>query len=192
MCYFVCFIYCIDCPRLKVADNVTDEARNCWRNCYIIYNVIWNKSILVQLFILSHVLVTETGFGLVIGFINRLQVVTTITYNTVPGFHNLQSLYCNLLSLHLSSLSVSWQRISTQELSHSQSSNITHKSDLIITRQFFAGWPLVFSCAPSPNSLCYSRASAAPKTVTSFTSPGLELSSFGTELFRILPVSLFI
>jgi hypothetical protein len=32
--------------------------------------------------ILSRVLVTETGFGLVIGFINHSQVLTTITYNT--------------------------------------------------------------------------------------------------------------
>jgi hypothetical protein len=35
-------------------------------------------------FILSRVLVTETGFVLVIGFINRLQFVTTNNYNTVP------------------------------------------------------------------------------------------------------------
>jgi hypothetical protein len=34
--------------------------------------------------ILSRVLVTETGFGLVIGFISRLQLVTTNNYNTVP------------------------------------------------------------------------------------------------------------
>jgi hypothetical protein len=54
MYYFVCFIYCIDSRRLKVADNVTDEARNCWRNLCIIYNVIWNKSVLVQLFILYY------------------------------------------------------------------------------------------------------------------------------------------
>jgi hypothetical protein len=32
--------------------------------------------------VLSCVLVTEMGFGLVIGFINHLQVVTTINYNT--------------------------------------------------------------------------------------------------------------
>jgi hypothetical protein len=49
--------------------------------------------------ILSCVLVSETRFRLVIGFINRLQVVTTITYNTVPDLHNLQSLHYNLLSL---------------------------------------------------------------------------------------------
>jgi hypothetical protein len=38
--------------------------------------------------ILSRVLVTEKGFGLVIGFINRLQVVTTVIYNTVTNFHS--------------------------------------------------------------------------------------------------------
>jgi hypothetical protein len=43
--------------------------------------------------------VTETGFGLVIGFINHSQVVTTNNYNTVPDLHNLQSLHYNLLSL---------------------------------------------------------------------------------------------
>jgi hypothetical protein len=31
--------------------------------------------------------VTETRFGLVIGFINNPQVVTTITYNTVTDLH---------------------------------------------------------------------------------------------------------
>jgi hypothetical protein len=40
--------------------------------------------------ILSRVLVTEIGFGLVIGFINRLQVVTTKNYCIVPDLHNLQ------------------------------------------------------------------------------------------------------
>jgi hypothetical protein len=45
------------------------------------------------------VLVTATGFGLVIGFINSLQLVTTNNYNTVPDLHNLQSLHFNLLSL---------------------------------------------------------------------------------------------
>jgi hypothetical protein len=147
--------------------------------CFNIYNWKYFVHRLFIGFILSCVLVTETGFGLVIVFFNRLQVVTTITYNTVSDLHNLQSLHYNILSLFpLVFTTVSWQRISTQELSHSQSSNIAHKSDLLITRQFFAGWPLVFSCAPSPNLLCYSRASAASKTVTSFTSPHLELNCF--------------
>jgi hypothetical protein len=38
--------------------------------------------------ILSRVLATKTGFGLVIGFINCLQVVTIINYNTVADFHS--------------------------------------------------------------------------------------------------------
>jgi hypothetical protein len=38
---------------------------------------------------------------LVIGFINRLQLVTTNNYNTVPDLHNVQSLHYNLLSLSL-------------------------------------------------------------------------------------------
>jgi hypothetical protein len=37
--------------------------------------------------ILSRILVTETGFGLVFGFINHLQFVTAINYNTLPAFH---------------------------------------------------------------------------------------------------------
>jgi hypothetical protein len=37
--------------------------------------------------ILSSVLVTKMGFGLVIEFINHLQVVTTINYHIVPDFH---------------------------------------------------------------------------------------------------------
>jgi hypothetical protein len=41
-----------------------------------------------QVNIVSHVLVTEMGFRLVIGFINRSQVVTTINYNTVTNFHS--------------------------------------------------------------------------------------------------------
>jgi hypothetical protein len=36
--------------------------------------------------ILSRVLVTKTGFGLVIGFINHLEVVTAINYHTLPDF----------------------------------------------------------------------------------------------------------
>jgi hypothetical protein len=39
-------------------------------------------------YILSRVLVTETGFELVIAFINYSHVVTTINYNTVTNFHS--------------------------------------------------------------------------------------------------------
>jgi hypothetical protein len=38
-------------------------------------------------------------FGLLIGFINHLQVVTTINYNTVPDSHNLQSQHAHLFTL---------------------------------------------------------------------------------------------
>jgi hypothetical protein len=41
----------------------------------------------------------KTGIGLVIGFINNLQIVTTNNYNTITDLHNLQSLHTNLLSL---------------------------------------------------------------------------------------------
>jgi hypothetical protein len=54
--------------------------------------------------ILSRVLVTKTGFGLVFGFINHLQVVTTINYNTVPDFHTTNhSRLIYLVYLHQSS-----------------------------------------------------------------------------------------
>jgi hypothetical protein len=57
------------------------------------------KNLPVVSVILSRVLVTETGFGLVTVFINRLQLVITNNYNTVPDLHNLQSLHYNLLRL---------------------------------------------------------------------------------------------
>jgi hypothetical protein len=82
----------------------------------------------------SRVLVTETGFGLVIGFINHSEVVTTINYNTVTNFHSTSTPH--------------------------QSS----QSDLL------------FSSVPQVSIRCYSRASAAPKTVIAFTSPHLELN----------------
>jgi hypothetical protein len=40
-----------------------------------------------HMLILSRVLVTKTGFELVIGFINHARVVTTINYITVPYFY---------------------------------------------------------------------------------------------------------
>jgi hypothetical protein len=42
---------------------------------------------------------TKDGFGLVIGCINNLQVITTINYYTIAALHNLQSLHTNLFSL---------------------------------------------------------------------------------------------
>jgi hypothetical protein len=41
----------------------------------------------------------KTGFGLVIGFVNNLQVVTTINFYTIAALHSLQSLHTNLFSL---------------------------------------------------------------------------------------------
>jgi hypothetical protein len=53
---------------------------------------------------LFHVLVTEMGFRLVSGFINHLQVVTTINYNTVPNFYATKhSTLISSVSLHCSS-----------------------------------------------------------------------------------------
>jgi hypothetical protein len=49
--------------------------------------------------IFSRVLVTKTGFGLVIGFINNPQVVTTTNSYTVTNLHTLKSLHTNLFSL---------------------------------------------------------------------------------------------
>jgi hypothetical protein len=43
--------------------------------------------------------VTKELFGLVIGFINHLLVVTTINYYTIAALHNLQSLHINIFSL---------------------------------------------------------------------------------------------
>jgi hypothetical protein len=48
---------------------------------------------------MSHVTVTKTGIGLVIGFINHLQVITTNNYYAVADLHNSQSHHTNLLSL---------------------------------------------------------------------------------------------
>jgi hypothetical protein len=43
--------------------------------------------------ILSRVLVTKMGFGLVIGFVNNPQVVTTINSYMVTDLHTLKSLH---------------------------------------------------------------------------------------------------
>jgi hypothetical protein len=51
---------------------------------------------MIEIFIISYFQVSQTpkmGFGLVNGFIDHLQVVTTINYNTVTDLHNLQSLH---------------------------------------------------------------------------------------------------
>jgi hypothetical protein len=41
----------------------------------------------------------RSEFGLLIGFVNNLQVVTTNNYNTIADLQNLQSLHTNLFSL---------------------------------------------------------------------------------------------
>jgi hypothetical protein len=49
---------------------------------------------------LSRVTVTiRHGFGSATGFINNLQVVTTISYYTIAALYNLQSLHTKLFSL---------------------------------------------------------------------------------------------
>jgi hypothetical protein len=50
-------------------------------------------------YILSRVRLLKTGFGLVIGFINNLQVVTTINCYTIAALHSLQSLHFSLPAL---------------------------------------------------------------------------------------------
>jgi hypothetical protein len=103
---------------------------------------------------LSHVLVTRTGFGFVIGFINHLQVVITINYNTVPDFYTTKHstlissvyLHCSSQIYHTGTIQVS--------LNHTlpiKSSN--HMSNL-------HRLPLAFFCAPSFNLVSCLCASA--------------------------------
>jgi hypothetical protein len=47
-----------------------------------------------QLYIVTY---HRHNFGLVIGFIGSLQVITTNNYNTIADLHNLQSLHMSLL-----------------------------------------------------------------------------------------------
>jgi hypothetical protein len=63
-----------------------------------------STNIVLLIFILSRVWVIKDGFGLVIGFINHFQVITTINYYTIAALHNLQSLHTNLFSPNCTSL----------------------------------------------------------------------------------------
>jgi hypothetical protein len=79
--------------------------------------------------ILSRVLVTKTGFGLVTGLINLIQLVTTNNYNTVPDLHNLQSLHYNLLRLFPLVFTIRFLATNlNQELSQTHTSNIAAPS----------------------------------------------------------------
>jgi hypothetical protein len=53
----------------------------------------------------------DGGFGLVIGFINNLQVINTINYYTVAALHNVHSLHTNLQCIY-----TSLHRFMTQKL----------------------------------------------------------------------------
>jgi hypothetical protein len=76
-----------------------------------------------QWMIVSRVLVTNMGFRLVIGFINRLQVVTTINYNTVPDFYTTKhSTLISSVYLHRSSRIY---HTGTIQVSLNHTSNIT-------------------------------------------------------------------
>jgi hypothetical protein len=110
---------------------------------FVFTELLPGNALIKSVIILSRVLGTAAGFGLVIGFINRLQLVTTstITYNTVPDLHNLQLLHYNLLRLFPLVFTIRFLAtdLNTGIIAVSQSSNVTHKSDLLITRQFIAG-----------------------------------------------------
>jgi hypothetical protein len=72
----------------------------------------------------------KTGFGLVIGFTNHLQVVTTINYYTIADLHILQSLHTNLLGIFplvftLRFLTLGLQHRNYKRLTESYYSNIT-------------------------------------------------------------------
>jgi hypothetical protein len=86
------------------------------------------------------------GFGLVIGFINYSQVVNTIKYITVNDFYTTNhSTLIFSVCLYMSSLSVSWQRVSTQELSQTHTSNITHEEILPLALNVFNSQDQIFS-----------------------------------------------
>jgi hypothetical protein len=66
------------------------------------------------------------GFGLVIGFIGYLQVVTTNNYNTIADLHNLQSPHTNNFSLSALAFTDLLHR-NYNSLTKLHTPNITHK-----------------------------------------------------------------
>jgi hypothetical protein len=68
----------------------------------------------------------KTGFGLIIGFIDHLQAVTTINYYTISTLDNLQSLHTNLFSLSTVVFMILWHR-NYNSLTELHTPNITHK-----------------------------------------------------------------
>jgi hypothetical protein len=119
---------------------------------------------------------------LVIGFINRLQVVITITFNTVSDLHHVQSLHYDLLSLFplvftirflATDLNTGMLRINQSFCSHVNSSQVDLFCFLLCSQSQFA---VLFAC------FCCDCYSLVTKSVTAFSSPHLELSSFETQL----------
>jgi hypothetical protein len=78
---------------------------------------------------LSLVLVIRTGFGLEIGFINLVHLVTTNNYKPVTDFLLYKALHAKLLSLFPLVFTI---RISTQTLNYTLPISLNTKSLLII------------------------------------------------------------
>jgi hypothetical protein len=100
-------------------------------------------------YVLSRVLMTRMGIGLVIGFINNPQVVTTINSYMVTDLHTLKSLHTTLLSP--SAIVFTYlQHGSYTSLTKSHTPNITALQHTIFyfTCTIFTGQPPVFTCAP--------------------------------------------
>jgi hypothetical protein len=121
--------------------------------------------------ILQRVGYWDTQFGLVIGFINNLEVVTTITYNTVTQLTIItrQSLYSICCTLHVfitwgSSYKSHW--ITDSQFSLHSNTHKVFNSHL----RFLTGRPPVFFCSPGSTSL----ASATSSTVDLFGASGIQ------------------
>jgi hypothetical protein len=68
----------------------------------------------------------KRAFELVIGFINIVQVVTTINYYTTVALESLQSLHTNILNLSALVLT-DLQHMNYNSLTELHTTNITHK-----------------------------------------------------------------